>query len=188
MMQSLTKRQKEILDYLISTFISTSRLPTISEISRHFSFNKRASFEVVAALEKKGYLKKSEDGSLLLSDGERQDLINQRIPHFEDEGFSYIRLKDVENRPCFSMQIFSDEMKNIGLVPGDEGIFQKTDTAENGEIILCSTAERETLMLRRLLIRPDGLYDLIPENDTMGKTTTNKVTIHARLLMSIRRY
>ena len=79
-------------------------------------------------------------------------------------------------------------MRNIGLMMGDEAIFEKTEEAENGDIVLCSLEDREQMMLRRLFIRTNGLYDLVPENDTMGKTTANKVIIHGRLIMSMRRY
>lgn len=188
-MQRLTKRQEEIYSYLLSTFITSSHIPTLSEIARHFDFNKRAAFDAVDSIMRKGYLEKSEDGIILLSKEDRENLINGRIPSKNSsEQYSYIPLKYIDGISCFTMIIATDEMKNIGILPGDTGVFARCTEADNGDIILCSLEEKEDLMLRRLFIRQNGLFDLIPENDTMGRITANRITIHARLIMSGRRY
>lgn len=188
-MKGLTERQEEIYSYLVSSFIKTSKIPRLSEIADDFSINKRSAYETVSALIAKGYLKKKGNGDLLLSDSDRLHLINTAIPCFKgDERKSYISLEEASLGPSFSFIIGSDEMRNIGLMQGDEAVFVKTDSARNGDIVLCSVEDGDVIMLRRLFIRPDGLYELIPENDTMGKTTANKVIIYGRLIMSRRRY
>ncbi len=189
MMKSLTKRQEEILLYIISDFQKTSRLPSISDIAREFSFNKRAAYEAVDALIKKECLKKTEKGELLLSDDYRKHLINIKIPSFNNvDKQCYVMLKDAEEGECFSYTVSTDEMRNIGIMPGDECIFLSCTSAKSGDIVLCSIEDSDSLMLRRLFMRTDGLFELIPENDTMGKTTANKVIIHGRLILSVRRY
>ena len=162
-MRNLTEKQKEIYTYIIDTFVGTSRFPTLTEIARTFSFDRRAAYDAVASIISKGYLAKSPDGSLMLSEEERKNLINRAIPSSDGEGQSYFSLRDTDNGLYFTLQVFSDEMRNIGLMKGDLALFLKT-------------------------IRPDGLFDLVPENDSMGRTTARCVIIHARLVMSIRRY
>ena len=100
----------------------------------------------------------------------------------------YAMLKDAEEGECFSYTVSTDEMRNIGIMPGDECIFLSCTSAKSGDIVLCSIEDSDSLMLRRLFMRTDGLFVLIPENDTMGKTTANKVIIHGRLILSVRRY
>ena len=188
-MKGLTERQQEIYNYLISYFIKTSRLPHLAQIAEEYAMNKRAAFEIVGALIAKGYISKTSNGDLMLSEKDKSLLINTKIPSFDNEKeYSYIAKAASKGRDCFFLRIFSDEMRNIGLMMGDEAIFEKTEEAENGDIVLCSLEDREQMMLRRLFIRTNGLYDLVPENDTMGKTTANKVIIHGRLIMSMRRY
>ena len=135
MMKSLTKRQEEILLYIISDFQKTSRLPSISDIAREFSFNKRAAYEAVDALIKKECLKKTEKGELLLSDDYRKHLINIKIPSFNNvDKQCYVMLKDAEEGECFSYTVSTDEMRNIGIMPGDECIFLSCTSAKSGDI------------------------------------------------------
>lgn len=187
-MRNLTEKQKEIYTYIIDTFVGTSRFPTLTEIARTFSFGRRAAYDAVASIISKGYLAKSPDGSLMLSEEERKNLINRAIPSSDGEGQSYFSLRDTDNGLYFTLQVFSDEMRNIGLMKGDLALFLKTESAKSGDIVLASVSDGDGMMIRRLFIRPDGLFDLVPENDSMGRTTARCVIIHARLVMSIRRY
>ena len=122
------------------------------------------------------------------SEEERKNLINRAIPSSDGEGQSYFSLRDTDNGSYFTLQVFSDEMRNIGLMKGDLALFLKTESAKSGDIVLASVSDGDGMMIRRLFIRPDGLFDLVPENDSMGRTTARCVIIHARLVMSTRRY
>lgn len=187
-MRNLTEKQKEIYTYIIDTFVGTSRFPTLTEIARTFSFGRRAAYDAVASIISKGYLAKSPDGSLMLSEEERKNLINRAIPSSDGEGQSYFSLRDTDSGSYFTLQVFSDEMRNIGLMKGDLALFLRTESAKSGDIVLASVTDGNGMMIRRLFIRPDGLFDLVPENDSMGRTTARSVIIHARLVMSTRRY
>ncbi len=185
-MKNLTEKQKKIYDFIISTLEDTSRLPSLTEIARHFSFNRSRAFTAIEALIKKGVINRNENGYITLCDEERVKLINKKIKK-ADGGFSYANIED-EKEEYFSMMIFSDEMKNIGLLSGDEGIFKRCDSAKSGDIVLCRLGEEERLALRRLIIRSDGLFELVPENDSMGKTVSKEIKIEARLIKSRRTY
>ncbi len=187
-MKRLTDRQKEILEYITGTFTASSRIPGISEVARALGINKRSAFSSISSIISKGYLEKSESGSLMLSESLRKNLINERIADYYGEKSTYIAQKYSSLGECFSLIITTDEMKNIGLLPGDEAVFLKGGEASSGDIVLCSLEESDELLIRRLLIRRDGIYDLIPENDTIGRISASNVIIHARLLMSTRRY
>lgn len=52
----LTKRQKQILDFIISGIIQDHCAPTIEEIANHFNVYPNAIQETVEAICKKGYL------------------------------------------------------------------------------------------------------------------------------------
>ncbi len=183
-MKGLTEKQNEVYSYILSHLENTSRLPSLSDIASSFSCDRRNAYEFVSALEKKGFLKRDANGKIMLSDEERDRMINKRIEK-GDGTVCYASIPGSKDG-YFSLSIFSDEMKNIGLLPGDEGIFRKTDKAESGKIVICSIADDGSKLLRRIVIRPDGLAELVPENDILGKIVTNNVKIEA-VLVEVRR-
>ena len=91
-MKNLTEKQKKIYDFIISTLEDTSRLPSLTEIARHFSFNRSRAFTAIEALIKKGVINRNENGYITLCDEERVKLINKKIKK-ADGGFSYANTK-----------------------------------------------------------------------------------------------
>ena len=64
----LTKRQREILDYLTGYVEGNGYAPSFEEIARHFNYNSLATVhEHLSNLERKGYIKRSYNESRAIS-------------------------------------------------------------------------------------------------------------------------
>ncbi|GAG54864.1 unnamed protein product, partial [marine sediment metagenome] len=58
-MKKLTKRQNQILEFIISFIKKNSIAPSIREIADYFNFTAKASFDHLIALEKKGEISRN---------------------------------------------------------------------------------------------------------------------------------
>lgn len=59
MMIHLTERQEEVLEFIVAFIKDNGYSPSIAEIASFMGVNANASFEVVSAIEKKGYIKRT---------------------------------------------------------------------------------------------------------------------------------
>ena len=62
-MKQMTKRQKEILDFLTSFIEKNSYPPTVRETAKAFSISIKGAYDHMKALEKKGVIKLQENRS-----------------------------------------------------------------------------------------------------------------------------
>lgn len=58
MPRSLTPRQADVLDFIKGFHEAFGFMPTYREIAEHFRFTHRAAYDYIAAIVKKGYLKR----------------------------------------------------------------------------------------------------------------------------------
>ncbi len=60
MSKEITQKQKELLDFLIENKANTGGMPTLADIAEYFGYKNRSTArELLAALEKKGYIKRN---------------------------------------------------------------------------------------------------------------------------------
>lgn len=76
-------------------------------------------------------------------------------------------------------------MINAGILNGDYVIVRRTQTAENGDIVIALIDEEATV---KRFYKEDGHYRLQPENDTMEPIYTDHVQILGRVISSVRFY
>lgn len=187
-MRGLTRRQEEYLSFMLKEREDKGTYPTQAEIARHFSCSTKAVFDMVKALEDKGMLECT-NGRIALSEKLRLIYEPKIIPLFDPYPERVIRNiaeTDIGRGEFFALVVHSEDMKNAGILPSDTAVLKKADKAENGSIVLARCGDE--ILLRRYYIRSDGITELIPENDTMGKLVTAQAEVLAVLIKSIRRY
>jgi repressor LexA len=177
----LTKRQKEILDY-IGTFIdSRGYAPSFEEIAESFGYSSLATVhEHLSNLERKGYIRKSynESRSLELT---RPDAgapsIELPLLGAVAAGMPIEAIADNETlavppdmvsrrRDNYVLRVEGNSMIEEQIRDGDYIVVQAQNTAEDGQMVVALVAG-EAATVKKLYREPGGLVRLQPANPTM---------------------
>lgn len=89
----------------------------------------------------------------------------------------------------YALQVKGDSMIDMGILDGDWVIIQRTDTAEDGDVVVALIDDSEAT-LKRFKRLPDGDILLIPENSEMApmQYAPQRIRIQGRLVGQLRRY
>lgn len=194
--ETLTKRQDDILNYIKSFIVSNGYPPTVREIGAALGISSPATIHVhLENLEKKGFIKK--DGTKnraieLLVKNEfaipSNDMVVEvpllgnitagspieAIEH-PNEFFALPAYLIPKNKDVFTLNVHGTSMINAGILDEDIVIVEKRNTARNGEIVVAMTDENEVTL--KTYYKEDGYFRLQPENDTMDPIILQNVTI-----------
>jgi repressor LexA len=149
-MNELTSKQKQVLEYIAAHVRDSGIPPTIREIGSRFSIFPRAVQDHLAALERKGVLKRVKDQARgLIVAGRRMAEDLTRLPLLgsvpaglpaeaiaETEEFFSVD-EAIAKRANFALRVKGDSMYPT-LWEGDVILVQFTPTADNGEIVVAS--------------------------------------------------
>jgi len=194
-LESLTKRQEEILNYLKEFMVSHGYPPTVREIGKDLGLSSPATIHThLNNLAKKGFIRKDESKNRaieLLVENEYanrdENVVNvpllgkitagSPIEAIEkpDEYFSIPSYLVPRNKEVFTLNVSGCSMINAGILDGDIVIVERQNTARNGEIVVAMTDENEVTL--KTFYKEDGYFRLQPENDTMDPIILNNVTI-----------
>ena len=195
-METLTKRQNDILNYIKNYIVVHGYPPTIREIVKDLGLSSPATIHAhLANLEKKGFIKKEGTKNRaieLLVENEYakpQDDLIAEVPLLgkitagspieaienPDEMFALPSYLIPKNKEVFTLNVSGESMINAGILDGDIVIVEKRNTARNGEIVVAMTDENEVTL--KTYYKEDGYFRLQPQNDTMDPIILNNVTI-----------
>lgn len=194
-METLTKRQEDILTYIKKFMVTHGYPPTVREIGKDLGVSSPATIHThLSNLEKKGFIKKEETKNRaieLLVENEfvEKDEHIVEVPLLgkitagnpieaiekPDEYFSIPAYLVPKNKQVFTLNVSGCSMINAGILDGDIVIVEKTNTARNGEIVVAMTDENEVTL--KTYYKEDGYFRLQPENDSMEPIILNNVTI-----------
>lgn len=195
-METLTKRQNDILDYIKNYIVDHGYPPTIREIGKDLGLSSPATIHAhLSNLEKKGFIKKegTKNRALeLLVENEyakpQNDLIvevpllgkitaGSPIEAIEnpDEMFALPSYLIPKSKEVFTLNVSGESMMNAGILDGDIVVVERTNVARNGEIVVAMTDENEVTL--KTYYKEDHYFRLQPENDTMDPIILENVTI-----------
>ena len=195
-METLTKRQNDILNYIKNYIVVHGYTTTIREIGKDLGLTSPATIHAhLANLEKKGFIKKEGTKNRaieLLVENEYakpQDDLIAEVPLLgkitagspieaienPDEMFALPSYLIPKNKEVFTLNVSGESMINAGILDGDIVIVEKRNTARNGEIVVAMTDENEVTL--KTYYKEDGYFRLQPQNDTMDPIILNNVTI-----------
>ena len=194
-MKELTKKQKQILDFIKTYMVSHGYPPTIREIGTAVGSSSPATIHAhLANLEEKGYIKKqnSKNRALELLVENEFEQKNENVVDVPllgkitagspieaienpNEFFSLPAFLIPKNKEVFTLNVSGCSMINAGIFDGDIVIVEKRNTARNGEIVVAMTDENEVTLKR--FYKENGHFRLQPENDTIDPIILPNVTI-----------
>lgn len=195
-METLTKRQNDILDCIKNYIVDHGYPPTIREIGKDLGLSSPATIHAhLSNLEKKGFIKKegTKNRALeLLVENEyakpQNDLIvevpllgkitaGSPIEAIENpnEMFALPSYLIPKNKEVFTLNVSGESMINAGILDGDIVVVERTNVARNGEIVVAMTDENEVTL--KTYYKEANYFRLQPENDTMGPIILENVTI-----------
>ncbi len=157
-MEQLTKRQRQILDFIRERHYAVGVPPTMREISAHFGFaSPNAAMQHVHALTQKGYLKNTPGRARTLQaiePGESQSRPRPRmvtVPIYgtipagfpevrsqEDEGCVLIDIETLGVRPSsrtFGLKVRGDSMVGKHIIDGDIAVIEHGVQPRNGDVV-----------------------------------------------------
>lgn len=174
---TLTRRQKEIFEFIKQTILKDGFPPSIREIGAHFGIYPRAAFDHIKALERKGFIRRSPTKSRAIEvlefversvqTGSRQVPVLGRVT----AGGPTLAVENIEatvtvakewasGEEVFFLRVRGDSMAPF-IVEGDLVLVRSQASADNGDVVVALLEDEATV---KRLYRENQHIVLKPEN------------------------
>ena len=193
--KKLTRRQKDVLDFIKKYSAEHGFPPAIREICEGVGLSSSATaFVHVRNLQDAGYLKKTNNKfrtiELLVDnefDSKKEDVIKVPLLGKITAGSPITAIEQPNeffdlpsnivpnNAEVFTLHVSGNSMINKGIYDGDYVIIKRQNTAENGEIVVAMTDENEATL--KTFYKEKKYIRLQPENASMEPIILPNVTI-----------
>ena len=200
-METLTKRQAQILEYITSHIENNNYAPSYREIGEHFSLSSTATVaEHIESLKQKGYLFQEENTARSLR-------VN---PFHQDTNESFVSIpllgtiaagrpieamatsesidipRDMMGANVYALRVKGESMIEDGILNGDYVIIEHSQTAKNGEIVV-ALVDNDSVTLKRFYKEKEHIR-LQPANSTMNPIYLKQVAIQGKVRGLIRKF
>ena len=197
----LTKRQKQILDYIKKYIKEQGYAPTLEETARRFKLSSVATVhEHIEALKEKGALKKIENQprSIELNNKKKNPGLiavpllgtiaaGEPIEAIENkETIEVPKSQLSKSGEHFALRVSGDSMIDEGIFDGDTVIIRKQPDAENGETIVALLNGDEVTLKK--IFKEKGGFRLQPANPNIKPIFTKELTIQGKIISVIRNF
>jgi repressor LexA len=204
---ALTRRQKEVLDFVSDFVNSNGYSPSYEEIAVGMKLASLATVHKhIAALETKHYLKRSYNQSRSLEVSPKY-LQEQERFHVSPEiplmgriaagspveaiqTQATLQFADFAGNPkVFALQVRGDSMIDDHICDGDYVLVEGGPDARDGEIVVALVGKADAT-LKRFYREPNGMARLQPANSTMDPiyVPLAELEIQGRLMAVLRKY
>lgn len=197
-MNPLTKKQKEVYDYIKDFIAQNGFAPSYREIAEAFEFSSVATVaSYIDYLKDKNYLEGEDYAARSL----------QLTPSFEDQEFEIPLLgtiaagkpimairtnetitipRDMMKKDVFALKVRGDSMIEDGINDGDYVVIQKTSYPSNGDIVV-SLIDGENVTLKRFYKEKNRIR-LQPANKKYKPIYPTKIVVQGKVLGVIRKF
>jgi len=192
----LTKRQKEIFDFIRKYAAKTGYPPTVREIGKAVGLTSSSTVHAhLANLEKIGLLRRDPTKPRaieLLVDKAKQAITGRGLPVVgevaagepllaEENIEEYLELPDMigGEEGDYILRVKGDSMKDAGILAGDYVVVKQTDDALNGEIVV-ALLEHEATVKR--FFREKDQIRLQPENSAYKPIRTREAQLLGKVV------
>ena len=200
-MKEPTKRQREVLTFIIEFIHSHSYPPTIREIAENFSISVKGAYDHVSALKRKGKLKFEDKRSRTMEvvrtseEWEYSNIVNVPILGVVAAGRPILAEENWDgtipvhssllkkNRQYFALKVKGDSMKNAGILEKDTALIQKQNTAKNGDIVVAVVDDKVTI---KRFFKEANRIRLQPDNPSHNPIYSQDVRVLGKLAYIIR--
>jgi repressor LexA len=207
---ALTKRQKEVLDFIADFVEEHGYSPSYDELAHGLKLASLATVHKhIQALESRNYLHRlfNQSRSLEVSPKYVQERRKSRsasrpaeiplagriaagAPVEAIQGQDTLQFADFAGKgDTFALQVSGESMIEDHILSGDYVLVERAAQANDGEIVVALIAGSETT-LKRLYREPGGKIRLQPANSSMQPILVNadEVQIQGRVLAVLRKY
>lgn len=197
---TLTRRQRDILEYFQRYTIEQGISPTLEEIAESLGVNKVTIFGHVAELERKGYLQRSargvSRGLQLTGQASTRPEGALKILGSIAAGSPIEAIEDPEDldlhelvppgRDCYALRVRGDSMIEDGIRDGDLVLVERRTQARNGETVVAILPDEGSTLKR--FYREKGRIRLQPANSALAPILVTDVEIRGVVLGVVRRF
>jgi repressor LexA len=200
----LTKRQKEILDFVKHFLEENGYSPSFEEIARHFHYSSLATVhEHLENLRQKGFIRKSYNESRsieLIPTGIRASAVELPLMGAVAAGFPIEAIRDNETVSVpddflhhrgshYVLRVRGDSMIDEQIRDGDYIVVNARPTAENGEMVV-ALVDGDSATVKKLYREADGRVRLQPANPSMEAMVyaADRVMVQGVVVGVLRRY
>jgi repressor LexA len=206
---ALTRRQKEVLDFIAAYQVENGYSPSYEEIARGLKLASIATVHKhISALDKKNYLQRSHNQSRSIEVAPRylqEQRRNRQQASLEvpvlgtiaagkpvetfDDPTSVSFADFVGHKDTYALRVRGDSMIEDHICEGDMILVEDTAQARDGEIVVALVGGAETT-LKRFYREPGNIIRLQPANSTMSpiRVPAQEVKVQGRLLAVLRKY
>ncbi len=207
---ALTKRQKEVLDFIADFVEENGYSPSYDELAQALKLASLATVHKhIQALESRNYLRRlfNQSRSIEVSAKYVQERRKARpaarssevplagriaagSPVEAIQGQDTLQFADFAGKgDTFALEVSGDSMIEDHIMSGDYVLVEKTSDARNGEIVVALVGGTEAT-LKRLYREPHGRIRLQPANAKMQPiiVDAHEVQIQGRVLAVLRKY
>ncbi len=200
----LTKRQREILDYLTSYGSVNGYAPSFEEIAEQFNYNSLATVhEHLSNLERKGYIKRSYNESRAI-----EILTSDVTPHSVElpllgavaagqpieemaAGETVAVPQDFVRRAGnhYVLKVRGNSMIEDHIADGDMVVVHDRHAADNGDMVI-AMLDGDSATVKRYYRERDGRIRLQPSNETLQPiyVQENQMRVQGIVVGVLRRY
>jgi len=197
----LTKRQKQILDYITKYIKENDYAPSLEETRRHFRLSSNATVhQHIETLRAKGYLRKIENQPRSIELNKKRggsDLVSvpllgtiaagEPIEAIEDpEVIKVPKSQLSKSGEHYALRVRGDSMINERICDGDTVVIRKQPDAENGETVVALINDDE-VTLKKIYKEKSG-FRLQPANSNIKPIFTKELTIQGKVISVIRSF
>ncbi len=193
----LTKRQKEIFDFIRRYAAKTGYPPTVREIGKAVGLHSSSTVHAhLANLEKIGLLRRdpSKPRAIeLLFDKAKKTIrpdsglplvgqVAAGAPILAEENIEeYLEIPDVIGGEDgdYILQVRGESMKDAGILEGDYVVVRPADDADDGEIVVALIGDEATV---KRFFRESDHIRLQPENEAMEPILTAEARVLGRVV------
>jgi len=182
----LTKKQKDVLDFIKQYYSKHKYAPSLEEIKKHLKIASVSTAHFhIKKLQEKGFLRKEDNQPRAISVFESEKMINvplmgniaagQPIEAIKEKETIAIPQSKLPNSGNFyALRVIGNSMIEENINDGDVVLVKQQDTAENGQKIVALIDNYETTLKK--FYKERGHIRLQPANRTMDPIIISKQT------------
>ncbi len=201
-MVHLTDKERSIYRFIERSLEDDGYPPTVRDICKATGIKSTSTvYAYIRRLEEKGVIVRNAGKSRALNPVDRKAQGSEfRVPilgrvtagvpisaienhegyvNFDPQGKRYKRDE------LFALKVKGVSMIDAGILDGDLVIVRKTESAENGEIVVAMIDDEATV---KTFYRENGHFRLQPQNSTMSPIIVRELSILGQVVASVRYY
>ena len=207
-MQTLTEKQKQILQFIRTHIERSGQAPTIREIGAEVQLRSSCTVKKhLDSLEAKGFLQRDRyKRALHLMENGEQVAMGRSVcvpllgrvaggapilaqqsdsPEMLPLPVSLLRRGDQSGRDLFALEVYGNSMRDAGISDGDIVVARRQNMATDGDIVVALIGEEATV---KTFYRETSGVRLQPENSDYQPIFAPEVIIMGKVAMAIKRF